>query len=157
MGLNFKSTSLAFILPLPLVTGSSFKWLKVFLFLFLLNFSHSFSQTCSTNASNVSNLCITVSPTNPPPGSSITVTATYCSTVNGGNGTEFDVLLNSNATTIQACPTSGQIFLVDAAGANRNDTDPCAAAGQGTGCDIGLYDGILNQAGPARAIRLHGP
>jgi hypothetical protein len=85
-----------------------------------------------------------VSPNNPIPGSSVTVTANYCSTVNGGSGTEFDVLLNSNATTIQACPTSGQIFLVDAAGQNRNDLDPCAAAGQGPGCDIGWYDGLLN-------------
>ena len=73
------------------------------------------AQTCISNSSAVSSLCITVSNTSPSPGSSVTVTANYCSQVNGGSGTEFDVFLNSNAATIQACPTSCQIFLVDAA------------------------------------------
>src|SRR5208282_1141281 len=73
----------------------------------------AFAQTCSTNTSNVSSLCITVSPTNPSPGSPLTVTANYCSTVNGTGGTEFIVALNSNAATIQGCPTLGQYFLVD--------------------------------------------
>ena len=104
------------------------------------------SQVCNSDTSPVSSLCITVSPTNPPPGSPLTVTASYCSNINTGMGTEFIVALNSNAASIQACPTSGQIFLVDAAGVNRNDTDPCAAAGQASGCDIGWY---LNDAAAA--------
>src|SRR5580698_4449024 len=147
MGLNFNPTRLASRRPSPPVTGSSFKWLRVCAILILSTFSPLFAQTCSTNVSQVSSLCVTVLPSNPPPGSSVTVTATYCSSINGGDGTEFDVLLNSNSTTIQACPTAGQIFLVDTAGMNRDDTDPCAAAGQGPGCDIGLFDGILNPGG----------
>ncbi len=141
MGLNFKPTFLAYFHHSSYVTGLKSKWPEVFAFLIFLNVLPVFSQTCNTNTSNVSNLCITVSPVNPPPGSSITVTATYCSTVNGGDGTEFIVELNSNATTIQACPTSGQIFLVDLNGQNEDDSNPCGAS---EGCDIGWYDGILN-------------
>ncbi|HJT24591.1 MAG TPA: hypothetical protein VJ873_08435, partial [bacterium] len=99
--------------------------------------SGAFAQSaCVTNTSNVPNLCMSVSPANPSPGSSITVTANYCSQVTGAGGTEFIVALNSNASTIQACPTSGQIFLVDVNGTNLNDTNPC---GSSSGCDIGRY------------------
>ena len=94
------------------------------------------SQTCNTNTTNVPNLCITVSPTSPIPGSAVTVTVNYCSTVTGGNGTELVAALNSNATTLQACSTSGQYFLVDKNGVNVDDVNPCGAT---PGCDMGYY------------------
>ncbi len=136
MGLNFKSTLLAYFPPRSHVTGFKFKWLQVSSVFIFLNVLPVFSQTCNTNTTNVPNLCITVSPTNPIPGSAVTVTVNYCSTVTGGNGTELVAALNSNATTLQACSTSGQYFLVDKNGANVDDVNPCGAT---PGCDMGYY------------------
>src|SRR5579883_3519530 len=140
--LNRKISVVSFQQTIGSAFGQFFSILQLpFLILLfsILNSQPSFAQSaCVTNTSNVPNLCISVSPANPPPGSSITVTVNYCSQVTGAGGTEFIVALNSNAATIQACPTSGQIFLVDMNGVNVNDTNPCGAS---SGCDIGHYMG----------------
>ena len=147
--MNFKPTIPASFLPPSPVTGSEFKWLKVFALLIFLNVLPAFSQTCSVNVSNVPNLCIAVSPASPVAGSTVTVTANYCSTVNSGspatNNTEFAVALSSVSTMLEPCSTSGQIFLVDKDGVGVQEVNPCAN-NTNSACDIGWYtnDGSTN-------------
>jgi N-acetylneuraminic acid mutarotase len=66
-----------------------------------------FSLWASVSISNIS-----VSNSNPSPGSTLGVTVSYCET-NSNTSPFFLVALNPNSSNIQPCPASGQVLLVD--------------------------------------------